>query len=153
MRTATEKYARGNKIVALHLENEHKYKLHEMCNNMIDNNNPSSEINIFRDIIRIPKQGINSIIYDNIHWFELCTTHLCFHIFSNPLEYIKYTIEYSMSIEKKTLIHPIDYMYEEYLIVKDLFKNVFNTQDIKIKTKDTTKKGSISLYNCSGSNY
>ena len=153
MRTATEKYARGNKIVALHLENEHKYKLYEMCNNIIDNNNPSSEINIFRDIIRIPKQGINSIIYDNIHWFELCTTHLCFHIFSNPLEYIKYTIEYSMSIEKKTLIHPIDYMYEEYLIVKDLFKNVFNTQDIKIKTKDTTKKGSISLYNCSGSNY
>ena len=126
MRTTIEKYVRGNNIIALDLENDHKYKLYEMCNNIIDNNNPSANIGVYKDTIRIPKQGTSSILYDNIHWFELCTTHLCFHIFSDPLDYIRYTIDYSMSTEKRTLKHPIDYLYEEYLIIKDLFKNVFN---------------------------
>lgn len=136
MRNTIEKYVRGNKIVSLGLENNHKYKLYEMCNNIIDNNNPNINISIYKDIIRIPKQGTQEIAYDCIHWFELCTTHLCFHICSDPLDYIKYTIDYSMAPNKEDMKHPIDYLYDDYDVIKDLFKNVFNYKDVKSQTNN-----------------
>ena len=131
-----ENYVKSNKISGIPIENHHIAKLYEMCNNVIENENTNNTIAIEKVadifIIKIPIEG-KARSYRTIHWFELCTTHLCFHICSDPLKYLKYTIDYSMLVNKVDTKHPIDYLYEEYNLIRDLFKNVFNYVPEKTK--------------------
>jgi hypothetical protein len=123
-------YAKKNTILAIEITNKHKAKLFEMSNNIIENVNPNCNIYILDKTIKIPKQGLKEFGYNEFHWFELCTTHLAFHVMSEPLEYLKYCIEYSMNPNKSELEHPIDVLYTEYDKIRDIFmdkkiKNVY----------------------------
>jgi len=126
-----EKYVNGNKIQALTLSNDHRAKLYEMCNNIIDNNNPKCSVQLHKDMINIPVQDTDKREFVHIHWFELCTTHLSFHVCGDPLKFLKYTIDYAMMIDKDKRVakHPIDVLYNEYTIIKDMFLNVFNSRE------------------------
>ncbi len=141
--TIERNYVKGNKIVAIDLHNHHKAKLYEMCSSIIENNNPNANVYLLENFIKIPKQTPNAIGYNDIHWFELCTTHLCFHICDNPLEYLKYCIDYSMLVDKGKWKHPIDYIYDEYDKIRDLFLNVYNTRLAKPKPKPLFKKSTL----------
>ena len=126
-------YAKSNRIMALDLQNHHKAMLYEMCCNIIENENTSARVQFLEDRIRIPKQGLRERGYHDIHWFEICTTHLCFHLCDDPLEFLKYTINYSMSLSKEGVLHPIEYLFEEYIKIKDLFKDVFKREAKPVK--------------------
>jgi hypothetical protein len=117
----TKIYAKKNTILAIDITNQHKARLYEMSNNIIENVNPNCKIYILDRIIKIPKQGPKEFGYNDFHWFELCTTHLAFHIMGEPLEYLKYSIEYAMNPNRSEIEHPIDVLYKEYEKVKDLF--------------------------------
>ena len=123
-----EKYVKANKIQSMGLDNSHKTLLYEMCNNIIDNNNPKCSIAIDGDKVNIPVQNSDKREYIHVHWFELCTTHLCFHICGNPLKFLQKTIDYAMLVDKKEGEHPVDMLYEEYSLIRELFKDAFNTR-------------------------
>lgn len=116
-----KKYAKKNTILAIDITNKHKARLFEMSNNIIENVNPNCNVYILDKNIKIPKQGPKEFGYSEIHWFELCTTHLAFHVMSEPLEYLKYCIDYSMNPNKSEIEHPIDVLYTEYDKIRDLF--------------------------------
>jgi hypothetical protein len=131
IQTIEKKYSESNKIVGIDIDSQHQAKLYEMCNNIIENNNPNATIYVVSSTIKIPKQGKKDFGYNEMHWFELCTTHLAFHIMSEPMEYLKYTLDYSMNKYESTnpltlKKHPIDYLYAEYDSIRELFKNEFN---------------------------
>ena len=135
-----ENYVKGNKIQSMGLDNSHKALLYEMCNNIIDNNNPKCSVAIDGEKVNIPVQNSSNREYIHIHWFELCTTHLCFHICADPLEFLQKTINYAMLINKKEAKHPIDVLYEEYLVIRELFRDVFNERFIKNEPKKSLEK-------------
>ena len=118
-----KEYAKHNTILPINIDNNQKYRLFEMCRNIIENDNPHTSIFLRENTIRIPKQGYG---YNDIHWFELCVTHLAFHIMSDPMAYIKYCLDYAMIINKIEMQHPIDYLYVEYNQIRELFKNEIN---------------------------
>jgi hypothetical protein len=126
-----EKYAKANKIQSMGIDNLHKAKLYEMCNNIIDNNNSKCTVAVDGEKINIPIQGENRREYTHIHWFELCVTHLCFHVCSDPLTFMQQTIDYAMLVDKKDAKHPVDVLYEEYGKIKEMFKDVFNSHEAK----------------------
>lgn len=128
-----EKYVKSNKIQSMGLENTHKALLYEMCNNIIDNNNTSCSIALDGEKINIPIQNSNKKEYTQIHWFELCTTHLCFHLCSNPLDFLQKTIDYSMmsNEDRKKEKHPVDVLYKEYSQIREIFNDVFNSRSEK----------------------
>lgn len=121
-----KEYIKSNKVSAIWLSNHHKSKLFEMCNNIIENKNPNASIYVQDKTIRIPKQGEKEFGYDDFHWFELCTTHLAFHIMEDPLEYLQYCIKYAMISDKIQMQHPVDFLYEEYNTIRELFLNKYN---------------------------
>lgn len=125
-----EKYVKANKIQSMGLDNSHKANLYEMCNNIIDNNNPKCSISIDGEKINIPVQNCNRREYIQVHWYELCTTHICFHVCSNPLDFLQKAIDYAMLVDKNEGKHPVDILYGEYLLIRELFKDVFNTRSI-----------------------
>jgi len=117
-----KEYAKKHTVTPIWLGNNHKVRLFEMCNNVIENNNPTVNIYIQDYTIRIPKQG-NQFGYDSFHWFEICTTHLAFHIVEDPKKYMEHCVTYAMINNKELMEHPIDYLYREYQVVKELFLN------------------------------
>ena len=119
-------YAKSNKIAAIPITSEHKAKLYELCNNIIENINPNATIYVVEDIIKIPRQGLKEFGYTDCHWFEMVTTHLSFHIMSDPLLFLSYCLDYSMMSDKTLTQHPIDYLYEEYDKIRELFLNKYN---------------------------
>lgn len=56
----------------------------------------------------------------NIHWFELCLTWISQEIFDNDIDREnKFFLELSCYIQvNKKYIHPVDYLYEEFLKLK-----------------------------------
>lgn len=132
-----EKYVKSNKIQSLGLENSHKALLYEMCNNIIDNNNPKCSISVDGEKINIPIQNTDKREFVHVHWFELCTTHLCFHLCNDPLDFLQKTIDYSMmdSKDREKVKHPVDILYGEYLTIRELFNDVFNTRTTKKEKK------------------
>jgi hypothetical protein len=120
-----EKYVKTNKIAPLDLTNEHIAKLYVMCNNIIDNKTPFS-IYYENDFIYIPIQDSNKKKYTKIHWHEVCTTHLSYHLCGDPLRFLEHCIEYTMVQDKKNYKHPIDILWKEYQQIKQIFKDTFN---------------------------
>jgi hypothetical protein len=102
---------------ALQLTEEHKVKLLEMCNKLFPE---YKDLNYYKDYIGIgwSKQ---------IHWFEFCMTWLSHKIIfnsNNKLSACNHNhaslLESTMSIfyGEKHGIHPVDYLYEEFLKIK-----------------------------------
>lgn len=119
MITNEEAYIKKAEIKPLTLGNLEKGKLYEMAVAIIPNENKWAKVHLLDKSIKIPKQKEKEIGYDEIHWFELCTTHLAFHIMDNPLVFLDYCCKYALNPENK--IHPIDYLYSEYQLIKELF--------------------------------
>ena len=120
-----KEYVMSNRIEPIDVSNHHKAKMFEMCNNIMENNKEHANIFLMGKMIRVPKQGEKEFGYNDFHWFELCTTHLSFHIMNDPLEYLEYCIKYAMLIDKIGMQHPIDYLYEEYYKIRELFKEKY----------------------------
>ena len=120
-----KEYVKSNRIAFIEIANHHKSKMFEMCNNIMENNKEHAHIYLQDKTIRVPRQGEKEFGYDDFHWFELCVTHLSFHIMNDPYEYMEYCIKYAMVIDKVGMQHPIDYLYEEYYKIRELFKENF----------------------------
>lgn len=119
MLTNEEVYLTKADVKPMTISNFEKSKLYEMATAIIINNNKWSKVHLFDTSVKIPKQKEKEFGYDTIHWFELCTTHLAYHIMDNPVKYLEYCSQYAMNPEGK--IHPVEYLYTEYQLIKELF--------------------------------
>jgi hypothetical protein len=102
---------------------KHREKLLEMCKELF----PSSDFDMY-DLVNVGESKLYPeiwIIQDNsqifapyIHWFEFCMTHLQRKILG-VLDYEKTKIFLMRCLFQCEQPHPIDYLYSEFLKLKN----------------------------------
>lgn len=110
---------------------EHREKLLEMCKELFpEYENVELEIEPQYDgsdgFIQLTRNLNNLLDFVNIHWFEFCMTYLAKIVLGKQVprditkRYKDFALECFMySVKSKKYIHPIDYLYSEFLKLKN----------------------------------
>jgi hypothetical protein len=117
---------------SIELTKDHKSKLLEMCKVLFPEYEFDYEPELYgrgigQNIDCLSIYGKN--VYENIHWFEFCMTHLCVKIY-NLID--KYNNDLFINMFHGSIlsfthfkesgdfvaIHPVDYLYEEFKKLK-----------------------------------
>jgi len=127
---------------SIELTEEHKTKLLEMCKVLCPEYNwhigfsifydqggegPYEEVDLGYLHLLGFHDGKGNFPNLNIHWFEFCMTHLApkitngktYYIFCDRCNSHKHNkFEYSKEFIEKYLQHPVDYLYEQFKLLK-----------------------------------
>lgn len=103
----------------IELTEEQKVKILDMCKQLIPEYYNIGFYSMQSNILQISKT-VDDLLF--IHWFEfswMLANEICTKYIESPMETVEFIKLYGMvCFNRSPLLHPIDYLYQEYELLK-----------------------------------